>query len=65
MGRTVKDSFGLGVNQLEIVGIDESATPVLRIRPGVDPAVPLAARPPEGASPSPSGAAAAGRRPAR
>jgi hypothetical protein len=45
MGRTVKDSFDLGVNQPEIEGSDESATPVLRIRPGVDPAVPLAARP--------------------
>lgn len=55
MGRTVKESFDLGVNQLEIVGIDKSATPVLRIRTGVDPAVPLAVRPPEGASPSPGG----------
>lgn len=55
MGRTVQESFDLGVNQLEIVGIDESATPVLRTRPGVDPSAPLAVRPHEGASPSPPG----------
>jgi hypothetical protein len=55
MGRTVKESFDLGVCQLEIVGSDESATPVLRIRPGVDPAMPLAVRPPDDAPPSPSG----------
>jgi hypothetical protein len=60
MGRTVKESFDLGVSQLEIVGSDECATPVLRIRPGVDPAVPLAARPPEGAPPSPPGGGAGG-----
>ena len=55
MGRTVKQSFELGVNQLEIEGSDESATPVLRIRPGVDPAVPLAVRPSDGAPPAPPG----------
>ncbi len=41
MGRTVKDSFELGVSQLEIEGSAEATTPVLHIRPGVDPAVPL------------------------
>ena len=59
MGRTVKESFDLGVCQLEIEGSDESATPVLRIRPGVDPAAPLAVRPPDGAPPSTEGGGSA------
>lgn len=45
MGKTVKDSFELAVNQLRIEGNAEAATPVLRIRPGVDPAVPLVVKP--------------------
>lgn len=41
MGKTVQASFELGVNRLEIDGSAEAATPVLRIRNGVDPYVPL------------------------
>lgn len=57
MGRTVRESFELGVSQLEIEGNAEATTPVLRIRPGVDPAVPLVARPAEESLPSPAGGA--------
>ncbi|HKP76969.1 MAG TPA: CHAT domain-containing protein [Longimicrobiaceae bacterium] len=60
MGRTVKESFDLGVSQLEILGSAESATPVLRVRPGVDPALPLAVRPPDDPPPSPPGGATGG-----
>ena len=52
MGRTVRMSFDLAVSQLELEGNEESTTPVLRIRPGVDPDVPLVAAP---ASPAPPG----------
>jgi len=45
MGRTVKTSFELAVRQPEIEGSAGSTRPVLRIRPGVDPAVPLVAAP--------------------
>lgn len=51
MGKTVKTSFDLAVTQLKIEGSAESATPVLRIRPGVDPSVPLVA---PGAVPAPA-----------
>ena len=43
MGKTVKMSFDLAVSQLRIDGNAESSIPVLRIRSGVDPTVPLAA----------------------
>ncbi|HEX8694424.1 MAG TPA: hypothetical protein VF746_18525 [Longimicrobium sp.] len=56
MGRTVKESFDLGVIQLEIEGHAET-TPVLRVRPGVDPTVPLVPRPAEESPASPAGAA--------
>jgi hypothetical protein len=49
MGHTVQRSFALGVSRMELDGNAESATPVLRIRPGVDPALPLVARPADGA----------------
>ncbi|HYJ79446.1 MAG TPA: CHAT domain-containing protein [Longimicrobiaceae bacterium] len=45
MGQTVQASFDLAVHQLELAGNAGSAIPVLRIRPGVDPAVPLVAGP--------------------
>jgi hypothetical protein len=41
MGRTVRKAFELAVNQMELEGNAESTTPVLRIRAGVDPDVPL------------------------
>lgn len=41
MGRTVQASFSLAVNQLQLEGNAEASKPVLRIRSGVDPAVPL------------------------
>ena len=41
MGQPVGASFDLAVNQLQLEGNDESTTPVLRIRAGVDTAVPL------------------------
>jgi hypothetical protein len=43
MGKPVQASFDLAVNRLESEGFDATAIPVLRIRPGVDPAVPLVA----------------------
>lgn len=43
-GQTVRASFDLAVRQLELERSPEAITPVLRIRPGVDPAVPLARR---------------------
>jgi hypothetical protein len=46
MGRTVKTSFELAVSRLGIEGSAESIAPVLRIRPGVDPSVPLVVEPP-------------------
>ncbi|HEX9938237.1 MAG TPA: CHAT domain-containing protein [Longimicrobium sp.] len=52
MGRTVQASFELAVNRLQLEGSAEAGTPVLRIRPGVDPALPLVT-PPAGAGPSP------------
>jgi hypothetical protein len=55
MGRTVKTSFELAVSQLELEGSAESTTPVLRIRAGVDPAVPLVPRAPDAPSPTPPG----------
>jgi hypothetical protein len=58
MGKTVKMSFDLAVSQLRIDGNAESAIPVLRIRPGVDPTVPLAA-PPHLPSPAANGGAGA------
>jgi hypothetical protein len=42
MGKSVKDSFDLAVNQLRIEGNAAAPIPVLRIRPGVDPSLPLA-----------------------
>lgn len=45
MGRTVRASFDLAVIQMEIENNREATTPVLRIRPGVDPAVPLVTMP--------------------
>ncbi|HEX8673357.1 MAG TPA: hypothetical protein VF710_15790 [Longimicrobium sp.] len=41
MGRTVKTSFQLAVSQLKLEGNAEASKPVLRIRSGVDPTVPL------------------------
>jgi len=45
MGKTVQASFDLAVSQLELEGNAESTIPVLRIRPGVDPSLPLVAEP--------------------
>ena len=45
MGETVRASFGLAVNQLELEENPEAATPVLRIRSGVDPAAALVGTP--------------------
>lgn len=36
-GRTVKESFELGVNELMLLGITEETTPELFVRPGVKP----------------------------
>ncbi|HEX8433015.1 MAG TPA: hypothetical protein VF625_17140 [Longimicrobium sp.] len=44
-GSTVGDSFEIGVAALRIEGAGEAAMPVLRIRPGVDPSIPLVAEP--------------------
>jgi hypothetical protein len=63
MGQTVQASFDLAVNQLELEGSAEAATPVLRIRPGVDPAVPLVAAPADAPSPAPAGEGGTGARP--
>jgi len=60
MGRTVQTSFQLAVSQLKLEGNAEAAKPVLRIRPGVDPSVPLvtpAATPPSPAQSAGGGAA--------
>jgi hypothetical protein len=43
MGKPVQASFDLAVGRLESESLAASAIPVLRIRPGVDPAVPLVA----------------------
>ncbi|HYH80228.1 MAG TPA: CHAT domain-containing protein [Longimicrobium sp.] len=59
MGKTVQASFDLAVNQLELEGNPEATTPVLRIRPGVDPAVPLVAKPADASSPAEDGGAGA------
>lgn len=48
VGGTVQESFELGVRRLKIEGGAGSVVPVLRIRPGVDPAVPLVTPPAEG-----------------
>jgi hypothetical protein len=53
MGRTVPRAFELAVSRMEIEGSLESTTPVLRIRPGVDPDVPLVTVP-AAALPSPT-----------
>ncbi|WP_325312330.1 CHAT domain-containing protein [Longimicrobium sp.] len=61
MGQTVQASFELAISQLELEGNVEAAIPVLRVRPGVDPAVPLVtppaeARLPDGGSAQPADA---------
>ncbi|HEY0152212.1 MAG TPA: hypothetical protein VGB92_09455 [Longimicrobium sp.] len=43
MGKPVQAAFDLAVGRLESEGFEATAIPVLRIRPGVDPAVPLLA----------------------
>jgi hypothetical protein len=40
-GRTVKESFELAKNQIQIAGIRESKTPVLTVRDGVNPLEPF------------------------
>lgn len=45
-GRTVKEAFELGKNQLEIMGIAESKTPAMIMRDGVNPLEPLLPAPP-------------------
>jgi hypothetical protein len=57
MGRTVPASFKLAVSRLGLEGGAGSAAAVLRVRPGVDPAVPLVA-------PSPTRSGGGGARPA-
>ncbi len=52
MGETVQASFDRAVNQLELEENTESTIPVLRIRPGVDPAVRLVAEPAPGLAPN-------------
>ncbi|HEY0094132.1 MAG TPA: CHAT domain-containing protein [Archangium sp.] len=46
MGKTVRAAFDLAVNQLQLDNNDEASIPVLRVRAGVDPAVPLLAERP-------------------
>jgi hypothetical protein len=58
-GMTVRASFDLAVSRLH----EDASTPVLRIRPGVDPAVPLAAEPSGTARPSRARAARRWSRP--
>jgi hypothetical protein len=52
MGRTVPKAFELAVGRMAIEGAAEATIPVLRIRPGVDPDVPLVLAP-AAALPSP------------
>ena len=63
-GRTVQASFDLAVRQLEMEGSAGSAIPVLRSRPGVDPAEPLGAEP-GGPPPPPASSRRWSRRAAR
>jgi hypothetical protein len=53
-GSTVKEAFELGKNQLEIMGIAESKTPVIMIRDGVNPLEVLLTAPPPAAAPLPA-----------
>jgi hypothetical protein len=55
-GKTVQASFDHAANELAIEGDAQGATPVLRIRAGVDPAVPLVAESAGTASPPPRAA---------
>jgi hypothetical protein len=63
MGEAVKASFDFAVNQLELEQNPEATTPVLRIRPGVDPAVPLVAPPPASPAAAPAAGGGAGAQP--
>jgi hypothetical protein len=65
MGRTVREAFELAVSRMEHERDAASTTPVLRIRPGVDPDVPLVARPADTSTPAPaSGGGGGGAQPA-